>query len=61
MKVEEGVVILTKFAVLLDEFGIKNEIENDLIPKLKLYGDKQLTTLSKALYPIISINYELFF
>ena len=58
MKVEEGVVILTKFAVLLDEFGIKNEIENDLIPKLKLYGDKQLTTLSKALYPIISITNE---
>ena len=58
MKVEEGAVILTKFAVLLDEFGIKNEIENDLIPKLKLYGDKQLTTLSRALYPITSITNE---
>ena len=58
MKVEEGTVILTKFAVLLDEFGIKNEIENDLIPKLKLYGDKQLTTLSRALYPITSITNE---
>ena len=58
MKVEEGAVILTKFVVLLDEFGIKNEIENDLIPKLKLYGDKQLTTLSRALYPITSITNE---
>ena len=58
MKVEEGAVILTKFAVLLDEFGIKNEIENDLIPKLKLYEDKQLTTLSRALYPITSITSE---
>ena len=58
MKVEEGAVILTKFAVLLDEFGIKNEIEFDLIPKLKLYGDRQLTTLSRALYPITSITNE---
>ena len=37
---------------------IKNEIENDLIPKLKLHGDKQLTTLSRALYPITSVTNE---
>lgn len=58
MKVEEGAVILTKFAVLLDEFGIKNDIGSDLIPKLKLYDDNQLITLSKALHPIILITNE---
>ncbi len=58
MKVEEGAVLLTKFAVLLDEFGIKNDIKSELIPKLKLYSDDQLITLSDELYPIISITNE---